>query len=70
MMVRKTAQKAFCRNAQDFSRKEFTRRPLTATVRDFLEVRYVFALPLSGLSQSFDAIMSSTLLIFFLNWEL
>jgi hypothetical protein len=24
MMVRKTAQKAFCRNAQDFSREEFT----------------------------------------------
>lgn len=65
MMVRKTAEKAFCRNAQVFSREEFTIRPLTATVRDFWEVRYVFALPLRGLSQSIDAIVSSTLLFFF-----
>jgi hypothetical protein len=42
MMVRKTAENAFYRNAQDCSGEELGEKPLTVTVRDFLQVRSQF----------------------------
>jgi ATPase family associated with various cellular activities (AAA) len=42
MMVRKTAQEAFYRNTQEFSTCELGEKPLTVTVKDFLEVRNNF----------------------------
>lgn len=66
MMARKTAEKAFCRNAQDFSREEFTIPVFNCDGKGFFwKCDTPIKSPLSGLSQSVDAIMSSTLLIFF-----
>lgn len=42
MIVRKTAQEAFYRNTQEFSTCELGKKPLSVTVKDFLEQRYNF----------------------------
>jgi hypothetical protein len=42
MMVRKTAENAFYRNTQEFSTCKLGEKPLTVTVKDFLEVRNNF----------------------------
>ncbi|MEA5574576.1 hypothetical protein [Calothrix sp. UHCC 0171] len=42
MMVRKTAENAFYKNVRELSSLELGEKPLTAIVRDFLEVRSQF----------------------------
>jgi ATPase family associated with various cellular activities (AAA) len=42
LIVRKTAQEAFYRNTQEFSNSDLGEKPLTVTVRDFLETRKQF----------------------------
>jgi SpoVK/Ycf46/Vps4 family AAA+-type ATPase len=42
LMVRKTAEEAFYRNTQEFSNPDLGEKPLTVTVRDFLETRKHF----------------------------
>jgi hypothetical protein len=42
LMVRKTAEEAFYRNTQEFSNSNLGEKPLTVTVRDFLETRKHF----------------------------
>jgi hypothetical protein len=42
LMVRKTAENAFYRNTQECSGEELGEKPLSVTVRDFLEVRSQF----------------------------
>ncbi len=42
LMVRKTAEEAFYRNTHEFSNPDLGEKPLTVTVRDFLETRKHF----------------------------